>query len=258
MQTTSIYPIRALETNYIWAIVNQQRKTALIVDPGEAQPVLRFLHQHALILKAILVTHHHWDHVNGISALIETYPVPVFGGVLSTYNQITHQIPNDTFLNVNNDFPSYQVISTPGHTLDHIAYYGHGAIFCGDTLFSGGCGRLFEGTAEQLYTSILKIAQLPDNTALYCAHEYTLQNLNFAHIVDPKNRNILQRIDDVQKQADLRLPSLPSTLSIEKKTNPFLRCNSAEVIRQAELRCGHALNSAVSVFAELRKWKDDF
>src|SRR3990167_10471445 len=245
-----------LTENYIWAVVNERRQSALIIDPGDAVPVLAYLKQNSLTLSGILITHHHWDHVNGVTDLIKKYPVPVFGSQLSQYPNLTHRIADSDIIFINDGFPAYQIIAIPGHTLDHIAYYANNTLFCGDTLFGGGCGRLFEGKIEQLYTSLQKIATLPESTMIYCAHEYTLNNLRFAQIVEPRNYNIKLRMEKVQALRDDQLSSLPSCLLEEKQTNPFLRCEIAEVVYQVEHQAQRSLKRPIDVFAELRKWKD--
>lgn len=253
-----IRPIAALKDNYIWIIVNIQQQCALVVDPGDAMPVLAYLNQHQLSLRGILITHHHWDHVNGVAGLIKHYPVPVYGSIHSQFSGLTHRLTENEVIQVNDFFPPYQIIPIPGHTLDHIAYYADNTLFCGDTLFAGGCGRLFEGSAEQLYTSLQKMAMLPDHTEVYCAHEYTLANLRFAHEVEPSNHQILERMEQVQALRKQNIPSIPSLLLEEKQTNPFLRCDVEEIIQQTERHVQHTLSNPLAVFTALRAWKNNF
>lgn len=257
MSDIKIYPVSALKDNYIWIIVNTREQSALVVDPGDATP-LAYLKQHQLQLKGILITHHHWDHVNGVAELLQHHPVPVFGYMHSQCPHVTHRVNADDIINIDACFPKFRVMTLPGHTLDHIAYYANNALFCGDTLFGGGCGRLFEGTAEQLYSSLQKIAGLPEQTAIYCAHEYTYKNLQFAQRVEPGNQQIKQRIEKTKKLRENKIPSLPSLLIEEKQTNPFLRCDIPEVIHQTEHHCQRLLTHPIDVFTELRKWKDNF
>ncbi len=256
--TISIFPIHALKDNYIWIIINSSNQTAIIVDPGEAQPVIDFLQSKAIKPIAILITHHHWDHTNGILELAKTYRhIPVYGPDEAIAG-LTHKVKEDEQIFIDL-FPfALRVLNIPGHTLGHVAYYGKDILFCGDTLFAAGCGRVFEGTTEQMYASLNKIKSLPDNTKMYCAHEYTLHNLRFAATVEPTNETIYSRIQEVSKLRDQDLPSLPSLLSEEKLTNPFLRCDSLEIIANAEKHAGRKLNSPIEVFGVIRKWKDGF
>ena len=253
-----ITAIAALTDNYIWAGNNPKHQCTLIVDPGDAKPVIAYLEQHQLQLKGILITHHHWDHVNGVADLIQYCQVPVYGSLQSQFSELTHRLDEREHRFIHDYFPNFQVIAIPGHTLDHIAYYADNSLFCGDTLFAGGCGRLFEGTPEQLYTSLQKIAALPDTTKLYCAHEYTLNNLRFAQRVEPSNQNILNRIHQVQILREQGLPSVPSHLIEEKQTNPFLRCALSEITQQAEHYMNQPLRNPLEVFTALRTWKNNF
>lgn len=247
MLTVQSIPI--LKDNYVWAIVDSQTKKAVIVDPGDAKPVTKFLRDNNLTLKSILITHHHWDHTNGVEELCETFSTRSLGKGLKD---------NDSL--VMDHFPlKFNVLEIPGHTLDHIAYVTNdGHLFCGDTLFSAGCGRLFEGTADQLFGSLQKLAALPDNTKVYCAHEYTENNLKFAEAVEPKNAAIKKRLKEVKELRSKEQPSLPSTMKQEKATNPFLRCQIPGVIAAAEKFANRSLQKPVEVFAALRKWKDGF
>lgn len=253
-----IYPIAALKDNYIWIMVNFEFKQALVVDPGESTPVINFLKQHQLSLCGVLITHHHWDHVRGVKGILSIHPAPVFGSFQNPLDSITNRVNEGDVLTFNSHFPTYRVMAIPGHTLDHIAYYANGTLFCGDTLFAGGCGRLFEGTVEQLYSSLQKIANLPDETHIYCAHEYTLNNLRFAQMVEPNNLYIKQRINEVQTLRQQNKPSLPSRLIDERQTNPFLRCDQPEIITNAQNYVNKPLKQPQEIFAALRAWKDNF
>lgn len=258
MYNFTIHPIPALEDNYIWAIIDKKAKTALIVDPGEASPVEHFLKDQQLRLLGILITHHHWDHTNGIAALVKNHTVPVFGPGTENIVEMTNKLSDTDKIKIE-DFPlTFTSLSIPGHTSGHIAYYSPGVLFCGDTLFASGCGRIFEGTPEQMYASLQKIAALPDDTEIYCAHEYTLANLRFAKQVEPNNVDIDDRIKTVKALRDRGLPSLPSLLKDEKATNPFLRCEAKEVIASVQNHMEENLTSPVAIFAALRKWKDHF
>ncbi len=258
MMPLTIQAIPALNDNYIWAITDVSAKVVLIVDPGDAKPVRAFLQEQGLTLVGILITHHHWDHTNGVAALAAEYKVPVFGPGREKIAALTHPLQDNDSVIVG-DFPlRLHALTIPGHTLDHIAYYSRGYVFCGDTLFAAGCGRLFEGTAMQFFTSLQKLAALPDETKIYCAHEYTLSNLHFAAHVEPSNEKIKMRIEQVTAVRQKNLPSLPSTLREEKDTNPFLRCTSAELITQVEKFAGLSLTDPLQVFTQLRRWKDGF
>lgn len=254
----TISAIAALTDNYIWSIGNFKARCALIVDPGEAQPVIAYLEHHQLSLSGILITHHHGDHVNGVADLLKYTAVPVYGPMQSPFLGLTQCVHAQQSGFISQHFPDYAVLAIPGHTLDHIAYYADNHLFCGDTLFAGGCGRVFEGTAEQLYASLQKIAALPDSTQLYCAHEYTLNNLRFAARVEPSNQALLQRIERVQSAREQGIPSVPSRLFEEKQTNPFLRCDKPEIIHQVEQFMSQTLQSPMAVFAALRTWKNKF
>jgi hydroxyacylglutathione hydrolase len=251
----SMHAIPALKDNYIWAIVNETYQTALIVDPGDAEPVLQYLQHHHLTLAGILITHHHWDHSNGLASLIKKIPVPVIGSIHSPLSGLTKQVGEGLF-SMSSHFPDFQGILIPGHTLDHIAYYMQDALFCGDTLFAGGCGRLFEGTAKQLYTSLQTLSKLPLHTQIHCGHEYTLDNLRFAQLVEPNNQAIVQRIKNVSTLRKQGHPSLPSFLYEEIETNPFLRCEVPDIIEHVEAYAQCRLNHPVEVFRVLREWKN--
>ncbi len=250
-----ILPIATLKDNYVWTVVNTKKKCALIVDPGEAEPVLQYFKQHDLTLCGILITHHHWDHTNGIAGIKKVFDVPVFAKQKSIG---TVMVKEGDVVMINEFLPSYHVLEIPGHTLDHLAYYNEDSLFCGDTLFAAGCGRLFEGNAEQMYQSLQKMAALSQDTKVYCAHEYTQNNLKFAEQVEPANQEVIERLKQVKLQRERGLPSLPSSLGAEKATNPFLRCELEGVIARLEERVGRRLNKAIDVFAEMRKWKDGF
>jgi hydroxyacylglutathione hydrolase len=222
----TLLPIPAFADNYIWLLENGE--TAWIVDPGDAAPALEVLHEKNLQLAGILLTHHHPDHSGGIAELLKHYQVPVYGPDNSPVRVlISHPLQDGSCITLGN--MAFSVIAIPGHTLDHIAFYSAAEkiLFCGDTLFSAGCGRVFEGTHEQMYQALLKLAELPDDTMVCCGHEYTLSNLRFAASLEPANNNILEH----QKQCEIlrakNLPTLPSTIAQEKKINPFLRCHSA-------------------------------
>lgn len=251
-----IFPINAFQDNYIWTIYNPENRCSLIVDPGDARPVISALQQQHLTLIGILITHHHWDHTNGVAELKNLFDVPVYGPSNKTISTITHRLVETDNILIKELNMYFTILEIPGHTRDHIAYYVHDILFCGDTLFTGGCGKLFEGTAQEMYRSLTKLTQLPDTTQIYCAHEYTLNNLLFAEIVEPDNKAIQARIEQVRELRQQNLPTIPATLAIEKQTNPFLRCNQPTIKHQAENYAKKPLNDANEVFAIIREWKN--
>jgi hydroxyacylglutathione hydrolase len=264
MRMLSVLTVPAFEDNYLWLI--HDGKHAAAVDPGDAVPILAALEAHRLKLAAILLTHHHADHVGGLPALLRHAKVPaqlpVFGPRHETIPGITHPLAEGDAITVPYLQLDCRILDVPGHTRGHIAYYTApadtrpGWLFCGDTLFAGGCGRLFEGTPEQMSNSLGKLAALPDETQVFCAHEYTLSNLRFAREIEPHNPELLLRIDREADKRDHDLPTVPSSIGLEKSTNPFLRCREPAVIERV-LSTGHATSSdPVAVFAALREWKN--
>lgn len=255
-----IYRLAALETNYFWLLQpDAEHPDAYIFDPGDAAPVLAALKQYDLTLAGIVLTHHHWDHTDGVDGLLQQQPVPVYGPDSARIAQVTQPLYNGDTLNLGSS--SWQVIATPGHTLDHLVYYcpePEGILIAGDTLFAAGCGRMFEGTPEVFFASLLTLAQLPSNTQLYCSHEYTQDNLAFASAVEPHNTAIAERLESVRQLRQRGESSVPSTLATELATNPFLRCDQASVMASARAHSGQPLVSTVEVFAALRGWKDNF
>jgi hydroxyacylglutathione hydrolase len=243
--------------NYIWLI--KQDDQAIVVDPGESAPVIERLQQQALTLRAIFITHHHHDHVDGVAELLKQYPpCEVYGPqiVLSDVPQLQTMHDQDLI-----SFPDLQlefkVWHTPGHTAEHIVFHGHGALFCGDTLFSGGCGRLFTGTATQMYHSLQRLASLPEETLVYPAHEYTYNNLSYCWQVEPDNMFIMSRIKDVSKLRQQGCPTLPSSIGIEKRCNVFLRTNSPSVVTYAQKSSDLYLENEIQIFAILREKKNN-
>lgn len=252
-----IYPISAFNDNYIWTLVDESYKRAIVVDPGDAAPVLTFLKKHQLTLNAILITHKHHDHTGGIPALLSAFPnASVFSHPVEQVAQTTQLVSDNDVIHI--DGHEFRVLAIPGHTLGHIAYYCKPFLFCGDTLFTNGCGRIFEGTAEQMLSSLQKLMALPDDTQIYCGHEYTLSNITFALHVEPNNIALQKRFKDAKRLRSENQPTVPSTLQLEKETNPFLRCNKPSVIESISYHAGKQLNSEVNVFAELRQWKNTF
>jgi hydroxyacylglutathione hydrolase len=256
MNTTIIVPIRAFRDNYIWCL--RCGDNAVVVDPGDAGPVLEYLRIQGLQLTAILATHHHNDHVGGNVDLLSKYNVPVFGPARETIPGITNKLGESDEIEVPGIGLRLRVLDIPGHTAGHIAYHGEGLLFCGDTLFSCGCGRLFEGTPAQMHASLSKLGGLPGETLVYCGHEYTLANLRFARAADPGNPAVEVRESAARAALDRGNPSLPSTIESELAANPFLRSREPALATAASRFAGRALSDPVEVFAALRKWKDGF
>lgn len=253
-----IIPLSAFTDNYIWLIV--YGNSAIVVDPGDAAPVKKFLSENKLNLTAILITHHHFDHTGGLLQLVEENKCSVFGPKGDHIDGITDTLSEgDKFSVLNFNF---SVLETPGHTLDHIVFYSENTdekiLFSGDTLFSGGCGRLFEGSPLQMSESLQKISSLPDTTIIYCAHEYTQSNLSFALATNPSNEKLISHskiVNDLRSRNEI---TLPTTLIKEKEINPFLRLNDEEIVKNAELFHDIKLNSKQEAFAAIRSWKDSF
>jgi hydroxyacylglutathione hydrolase len=253
-----VTPVRAFSDNYIWLIHSpRDSQSVVVVDPGDAAPVRTALVERNLKLSAILLTHHHHDHVGGVAELLQENVVPAFGPAAEVVPGHPTQLREGDVV----DLPSlglrFEVLDVPGHTAGHIAYVGHGAVFCGDTLFSAGCGRLFEGTAEQMSASLAKLASLPDDTAVYCAHEYTVSNLLFGLAVEPNNAESRAYLEECRARRARDEATVPSDIRRERNVNPFLRCHQETVKQAAEARAGRGLNRT-EVFAVIRAWKDGF
>jgi hydroxyacylglutathione hydrolase len=257
-ETLEIVPVAAFRDNYIWTLRAPRGRSAVVVDPGDAAPVLEHLAREGLELSAILATHHHPDHVGGIAELIAQRKVPVYGPRGEPIASVTHPVGGGDEVLLPQLGVSFQVLDIPGHTRAHVAYYGAGALFCGDTLFACGCGRLFEGTAEQMFASLEKLRALPDDTRVYCGHEYTLANIGFARAVEPRNDALASREERARRLRDAGQPTLPSTLGEEKQTNPFLRCAEPAVIESANKYLGARIADPVRVFSAIRDWKNRF
>lgn len=248
--------ICAFHDNYIWAIVQKDTGQVAVVDPGDATPVQQFLQQHDYQLNAILITHHHPDHTGGIAALTRSDPVPVYGPKNEAIPGCSHAVSEGDRVTLANLKCSFDVIDIPGHTRGHIAYYSAPHLFCGDTLFAAGCGRIFEGNPQQMLHSLKKLAALTNDTQVYCAHEYTQANLNFATRIEPSNEVILQRLHHCQTLRASNQPTLPSTIGLEKTSNPFLRCHLPAVIAQAQKHCPDPIQSELEAFTFIREWKN--
>jgi hydroxyacylglutathione hydrolase len=256
----TITPIPAFSDNYIWTLYDKTKSgKAVLVDPGDAVVVERFLESHKLSLAAILITHHHADHTGGIAALAAGRDIAVYGPANEPIAGVTRRLVEGDDVDLSaHGVGRLRVIDVPGHTRGHIAYVGADFVFCGDTLFAGGCGRLFEGTPAQMHASLAKLAALPPTTRVYCTHEYTLANLRFARAIEPDNVALAERIVIEQSTRDRGEPTLPSTVALERQTNPFLRTTVESVSRSAARVAARELSSSVEVFAALREYKNVF
>lgn len=258
MNEVQISPIPAFTDNYFWLL--ERGGNAVVVDPGDAGPVREALERRGLALVAILVTHHHADHVGGLAALKARYPVPVYGPAAEAgaIRELTHELREGDRVRLDALGLELEAWELPGHTLGHIAYVAEGFVLCGDTLFSAGCGRLFEGTPGQMHHSLSRLAALPEGTRVYCTHEYTLANLAFATAVEPGSAALRAEVARVRALRAAGAPSLPSTIGHERRLNPFLRAADPAVAAAARRQSGEALATPPEVFAALRRWKDGF
>jgi len=254
----TVLHVPAFEDNYIWLVVGGEKNSAVIVDPGDDAPVIEALARQRLTPVAILCTHHHGDHVGGIDGLLARYALPVYGPAAETIPHCRYSLRDGDRVDLPTLALQFTVLEIPGHTRGHIAYAGHGLLFCGDTLFSAGCGRLFEGTPGQMLASLTRLAALPEDSAIFCGHEYTAANLRFAAVVEPDNREVRVHQQTVEELRARGQPTLPSTLAVEKRINPFLRTREPSVRRAAEQHAGRKLETALEVFTVIRRWKDDF
>jgi len=255
----TITPIPAFTDNYIWAISTAGENKIAVVDPGDAQVVENYLSDNNLTLAAILITHHHHDHTGGVAELMAHRDIPVYGPSDSPFKGSTVKLRNnDQFELLGNTFSVREI---PGHTLDHISYWvnnGQSQLFCGDTLFLAGCGRLFEGTPKQMLQAMDYFNTLPDNTEVYCTHEYSLANLDFAAAVEPDNNDIQLTIQRCKQLREQNKPTLPTSIAEEKKINPFMRTQHESVVHAAGLFSAKKPHSAVEVLAAIREWKNQF
>lgn len=247
-----ITAIPAFSDNYIWLL--RYGSSAVVVDPGDAIPVIETLKKLSLTLTGILITHHHSDHIGGVQQLLEYQKVPVYAPKHETYDfpHIAVDEHDEVILSEINE--KFTVLSLPGHTLGHIAYVNESRLFCGDTLFGAGCGRLFEGTPAQMYHSLQRLAKLPGDIQVYCTHEYTEHNIKFALTLEPDNQDLVQRQIEAHDLRAQNLPTLPSSIELELKTNPFLRCNQAAILANSQTLSRDAL----SVFTKIREMRNHY
>lgn len=253
----SVTPIPAFTDNYIWLLRQDTTNDVAVVDPGDAAPVIDYLERENLKLSTILVTHHHHDHTGGLAELAKRYSPHIIGPRNPRIKELDEQIGGGDSCRVLGRL--FEVIAVPGHTLDHIAFFAAGTpplLFCGDTLFSGGCGRLFEGTPEQMYDSLSRLVALPEETLVFAAHEYTLANLRFAKAADPHNAALDAYQLECQRMRDLERPTLPTTIGRERQINPFLRVDHIRV--QAADSTHDNNDDLLATFTALRAWKDNF
>lgn len=258
-----VHPVPAFADNYLWVIHNGH--DAAVVDPGDATPVIEYLAANNLILRAILCTHHHADHVGGVDSLLGFLHlhgrIPVFGPASEKIPSRSVALCEGDHVSVPGVGLTFDVLDVPGHTAGHIAYFGHGLLFCGDTLFACGCGRLFEGTPEQMTASLTKLKRLPPETKVFCAHEYTMANIKFAEAVEPDNGDLKLRKAFCAAKRHRNLPTVPSTIHLELATNPFLRWDQPAVQAAAAARLKRVIGpdpSPALVFGAIREWKNHF
>jgi len=252
--------VPAFRDNYIWAIHARHGNDhmAVLVDPGEPGAILSWLESQDVRPVAVLITHHHADHTGALSTLSQRWPIPVYGPTREAIPGVTHPVSEGDTVDIPGLGLALQVMETPGHTRGHVCYFGHGWLFSGDTLFSCGCGRLFEGSPQQMHTSLQRLARLPPQTLVYCAHEYTLPNIGFAKEVEDGNPALESRHNQARQLRKAGLPTLPSSIGQELATNPFLRCHVPALRVAISHHTGSAVNTDVEAFARLREWKDSY
>lgn len=253
-----VTPVPAFNDNYLWMVEGTEPGNAAVVDPGDAAPIEAWLTENGRTLTSILITHHHADHVGGVERLKESYPAArVFGPDDPRISMVEEKLSDNDKIQLEDLGLEFKVLFVPGHTSHHIAYLGHGSLFCGDTMFAGGCGRVFCGTMKDLNSSLQRLSKLPDETLVYCAHEYTMANIAFARMVEgDENTDLVRREkSDADKRA-IGIPTVPTTIGVERKTNPFLRVDEPLVKKIAEQKAGTQLLEQWQVFEALRLWKD--
>lgn len=256
MALIDVVPVRAFADNYIWTL--RDKTHAIVVDPGDAKPVMDYLTAEQLTLAAIIITHHHNDHIGGVKQLIAGCPLPVYGPHDARVPDATQRVREGESITLPHFGITLTVMEVPGHTSSHIAYYGDGMLFCGDTMFAAGCGRLFEGTPAQMHQSLSKFMRLPDDTRVYCTHEYTLANIRFARAAEPDNTALQAWEARARALREVDTPTVPTTVALERATNPFVRCTEQGIVATASQRAGKPLSDPVSVLAAIREWKNNF
>ena len=255
--------IKAFSDNYIWCIHSNTANYIALVDPGDADVCIKYIQDNKLQLSNILITHRHSDHVGGVEKLVKycndnNWPITVYGPTTEAIQYSNIQVKNADNIYLEALAIDCRVLDIPGHTLGHIAYLIEDNLFCGDTLFSAGCGRVFDGTSEQLFNSLQTLSALSEKTQVYCAHEYTLSNLAFALTVDPSNEELVNYYNYVKKIRDKNQSSIPTSICTEKKINPFLRCFDNNIKQSVEAYCNTTLISELDIFTQLRNWKNEF
>lgn len=257
MSRLEVIGLPAFADNYIW-VLRAPSGAVAVVDPGDEKPVLHYLATAGARLAAVLVTHHHGDHCGGVEALVAAHPAPVYGPAAESIDGVDHPLADGDRVALPDLGIEFEAMAVPGHTRGHLAYYRRGMLFCGDTLFGAGCGRLFEGTAATMQGSLARIKALPPDTDIYCAHEYTQANLRFAAAVEPQNAAVRQRAAEATDLRARGMPTVPAPLELELQTNPFLRWDAPAVIEAARIRLGRPATNAIEVFAAIREWKNVF
>ncbi len=252
----TITAIPCLKDNYIWCIQNND--CCILIDPGEASPAIHHIEQHQLKLLAILITHHHWDHSNGLGELAQRYSCQIIASEVSPLENITKKVKDGEMIHFKKMDFSITALAIPGHTLDHTAYYYPNHLFTGDTLFTAGCGRVFEGSLEQMYHSLQKLNTYPENTLIYCGHEYTEKNLQFAATIERDNLAIQQRLTKTIEKRKQSLATVPATLAEERATNPFLRSDEATLAKVISNLESNPIKPGLELFKTLRQLKDHF
>jgi len=264
----NITPIHAYSDNYIWMIQRDNAPQVVLVDPGQAPQVIDFLEKKHCQPVAILITHQHYDHTGGVAALLKQYPQCQLIGPsrdpsdnklaidLPVPELFTRKVKTGDAVKIAELDIEFEVLEIPGHTLDHLAFYGEGLVFCGDLLFGAGCGRIFSGTPQLFIDSLATLMALPQDTLIYCAHEYTVDNLGFAKWVEPASKDIIERDEIEMARQEMAQPTVPSSVGLELKTNPFVRWQQPQVKQAAEKFAGKTLNENWQIFAALREWKD--
>jgi len=260
---STVTAISAFNDNYIWAISSENSDKIALVDPGDANVCIDYLQRNDMTLSTILITHHHKDHVGGIKKLLgyakkEAWSVTVYGPANERIDQLDITLKENDVVNLTAPMCQFTVLDLPGHTKGHIAYYNDAMVFCGDTLFSGGCGRVFEGTPKQMHHSLAKLATLTPETLVYCAHEYTQTNLAFALAVEPNNLDLQSYSEQVNAKRQKNQATIPTSIGLERRINPFLRCNEISIKLAAKSFNNQETNNSDEVFTVIRAWKDNF